>query len=263
MNALLTIIALNFEPGSHWQFIYNGFKIQMIVKDDALMKKIDEGERFGKGDAGRLTCKIVWGYAYNFVSLYKKILIVLLLSATWSCSCGSHKTNMKQETSIETESNHQRKDTASFSEQVQKTEHEDMTETVEEVTTVYDTSQPVDSITGRPPVLSETKKTTKRESNKQSQEDKVMNLNQSSINQSNDSTRIRDKKDETKHEDETTVPRHIGGVIWAIVVLGGVIIVGWLIYKRRNKQYLCPRRYCAYRLIRAPGFGRGFSLSIP
>ena len=51
VDALLTIIALNFEPGSRWQFIYNGFKIQMIVKDDALMKKIDEGERFGKGDA--------------------------------------------------------------------------------------------------------------------------------------------------------------------------------------------------------------------
>lgn len=162
-------------------------------------------------------------------------LIVLLLSATWLCSCGSHKSNMKQETSIETESNHQRKDTASVSEQVQKTEHEDMTETVEEVTTVYDTSQPVDSITGRPPVLSETKKTTKRESNKQSQEDKVMNLNQSSINQSNDSTRIRDKKDETKHKDETTVPRQISGIVWALVALGGVILVGWLIYKRRNK----------------------------
>ena len=37
-DALLTIIALNFEPGSRWQFIYNGFKIQMIVKDDRLMK---------------------------------------------------------------------------------------------------------------------------------------------------------------------------------------------------------------------------------
>nr|DAQ19072.1 MAG TPA: lipoprotein [Caudoviricetes sp.] len=49
-------------------------------------------------------------------------LIVLLLSATWLCSCGSHKSNMKQETSIEAASNHQRKDTASFSEQVQKVE---------------------------------------------------------------------------------------------------------------------------------------------
>lgn len=67
VEAILTIIALNFEPGSRWQFIYNGFKIQMIVKDDALMKKIDEGERFGKGDAIRVKMKIVKRYnpVYN------------------------------------------------------------------------------------------------------------------------------------------------------------------------------------------------------
>ena len=62
VEAILTIIALNFEPGSRWQFIYNGFKIQMIVKDDALMKKMDEGERFGKGDAIRVKMKIVKRY---------------------------------------------------------------------------------------------------------------------------------------------------------------------------------------------------------
>ncbi len=67
VEAVLTIIALNFEPGSRWQFIYNGFKIQMIVKDDALMRKIDEGERFGKGDAVRVKMKIVKRYnpVYN------------------------------------------------------------------------------------------------------------------------------------------------------------------------------------------------------
>lgn len=67
VDAVITIIALNFEPGSRWQFIYNGFKIQMIVKDDALMKKIDEGERFGKGDAIRVKLKIVKKYnpVYN------------------------------------------------------------------------------------------------------------------------------------------------------------------------------------------------------
>lgn len=62
VDAILTIIALNFEAGSRWQFIYNGFKIQMIVKEDALMRKIDEGERFGKGDAIRVKMKIVKRY---------------------------------------------------------------------------------------------------------------------------------------------------------------------------------------------------------
>lgn len=67
VEAQLTIIGLNFEPGSRWQFIYNGFKIQMIVKDDALMKKIDEGERFGKGDSIKVKMKITKRYnpVYN------------------------------------------------------------------------------------------------------------------------------------------------------------------------------------------------------
>ena len=67
VDALLTIIGLNFEPGSRWQFIYEGFKIQMIVKDDALMQKIDEGERFGKGDAIRVKMRIVkkFNHVYN------------------------------------------------------------------------------------------------------------------------------------------------------------------------------------------------------
>lgn len=164
-------------------------------------------------------------------------LSLLLLLVTLLYSCGSHKSAMKQETTIESVSNHQRKDTASFIEQVQKIVHEDVTETIEEVTTVYDTSQPVDSATGRPPVLSETKKTTKRESNKQSQEDKATNLNQSSVHQSDDSTKIADKNEETKQKDETTVPREIGGIVWALVALGVVGIVGFIIYKSKCKSH--------------------------
>ena len=58
----LTIVGLNFEKGSRWQFMYNGFKIARKVKDDALMKKIDEGERFGKGDAIRVKLRRVQRY---------------------------------------------------------------------------------------------------------------------------------------------------------------------------------------------------------
>lgn len=58
----LVIVGLNFERGSRWQFMYNGFKISMIVKDDALMQKIDEGERFGKGDAIKVKLRRVQKY---------------------------------------------------------------------------------------------------------------------------------------------------------------------------------------------------------
>ena len=163
------------------------------------------------------------------------LYIIVLLSAAWFSSCGSHKSNMKQETSINTESNHQRKDTASFSEQVKKAEREDVTETVEEVTTVYDTSLPVESTTGTPPVLSETRKTTRRESGKQSQEDKSTSLNQSTDVNNNQKTAVQDSKEKDKQKDETTVPRQIGGIICALAVLVVVIIVGWMLYISRKK----------------------------
>lgn len=161
------------------------------------------------------------------------ILIVLLASAI--CSCGSHKSNMKQETTVESGSNHQRKDTASFSEKVKKVEHEDVTETIEETTTVYDTGLPVDSATGKRPVLSETKKTTKRESTKQKQEDKSKTLNQSSVEQSRDSTKIADRKSEAKQKEETTVPRQIGWVVWGLVAFVGLVFVWWEVYRCRKK----------------------------
>lgn len=161
-------------------------------------------------------------------------LIIFVTSGIWFCSCGSHRSNLKQETSIESGSNHQRKDTASASQQVKKTEHEDVTETVEEVTTVYDTSQPADSATGKPPVLSETKKTTKRETNKRSQEDKSASLNQSTSLIGQDRTAIKATGEEIKQKEETTVPRQIGWVVWGLVGLGIVAIV-WRVIKSKTK----------------------------
>lgn len=72
VEAVLTIIALNFEPGSRWQFLYNGFKIAVTVKDDALMRKIDEGERFGKGDAIRVRLRIIKRYNQQYKAYENK-----------------------------------------------------------------------------------------------------------------------------------------------------------------------------------------------
>lgn len=62
-DAVLVIAKLSFEKGSVWSFNYKGFRINVPVKDNALMKMIDEGERFGKGDAIRVT--LVINQAYN------------------------------------------------------------------------------------------------------------------------------------------------------------------------------------------------------
>lgn len=165
-------------------------------------------------------------------------LMVALLMCCGSLltSCGSHKSNLKQETSIESGSNHQRKDTASLNQQTKKAETEDVTEETEEVTTVYDTSKPTDPVTGKHPVQSETKKTTKKGTNKKKDESNATTLNQSSAEQSNDSTKIKDRKEEDKKKQETTVPKQIGGIVWGLAALVGLVIVGWLVYLWRNKK---------------------------
>ena len=58
VDATLFITGLKFEKGGKWDFLWNGMKISMIVKDDALMKAIDSGERFGKGDSIRVKMRI-------------------------------------------------------------------------------------------------------------------------------------------------------------------------------------------------------------
>lgn len=65
-DTTLVIVGLNFEPGARWQFMYNGFKISMIVKDDALMQKINEGERFGKGDSIKVKLRRIQRYNKNY-----------------------------------------------------------------------------------------------------------------------------------------------------------------------------------------------------
>lgn len=61
-RAILTIISMSFESGFLWQFMYNGFKIAIRVKDGPLMRIISEGERFGKGDALEVELEIVQKY---------------------------------------------------------------------------------------------------------------------------------------------------------------------------------------------------------
>ena len=79
----LVIVGLNFEPGSRWLFMYNGFKIPIRVKDDALMQQINEGERFGKGDAIRVKLRRIQSFnteirtyenkSYKIIEFYEHI----------------------------------------------------------------------------------------------------------------------------------------------------------------------------------------------
>lgn len=61
-NAMLGITKLSFEKGSRWNFIYKGFKISIPVKDNELMRHIDNGARFAKGDHIRVRLEIQQRY---------------------------------------------------------------------------------------------------------------------------------------------------------------------------------------------------------
>lgn len=61
-TATLVIVGLSFEAGARWSFMYNGFKISFPVKDGQLMKRIEAGERFGKGDAIKVRLRRIQRY---------------------------------------------------------------------------------------------------------------------------------------------------------------------------------------------------------
>ena len=167
------------------------------------------------------------------------ILIVCLFALLLVTSCGSSKSSTRSETLIETGNQTSKKDSTSLVENTKKKEAEDVIEVTEEKTTVYDTDKPIDPNTGKHPVQSETTKTTKKESNKKKGEEKNTALNQSTAEQTNDNTKIRDATEQTKQKDETTVPKQIGNMIWALVVLislVALVVIGWIIYKYRKKS---------------------------
>lgn len=167
-------------------------------------------------------------FSLALLGVYTTIMLVC-------CSCGSSKSLSKQELSIESGSQANRKDTASLNENIKKVESENVTEEIEEFITVYDTSKTADSATGKPPILSETKRMTKRESDKSNQEDKSTSLNQSTALNDQDKIAIKTAGEESKQKQETTVPRQIGWVVWGLVAFIGVGIVGSLVYRWRRK----------------------------
>ena len=61
-DAYMTILSLGFGKGDKWSFMYQGFKIQIVNKDDALLELIDKGLRFGKGDAVHVKLKKIQRY---------------------------------------------------------------------------------------------------------------------------------------------------------------------------------------------------------
>nr|DAT27607.1 MAG TPA: hypothetical protein [Caudoviricetes sp.] len=161
-----------------------------------------------------------------FLALLISVIICILLQ-----SCGSARNTASRQESAQENAAHQRKDTASASAQIHETEADETTEVSNTHTVVYDTSLPVDSTTGRPPIKSETtsstQKTAKMNKEKQTSTQQEASVTQQSVVQKITES---DTKNATVRK-ETAVPKWIAFAIWGIVALAGIGVVFWT-----NKQ---------------------------
>lgn len=149
-------------------------------------------------------------------------------------SCGSHKSATSQETSI------LRKDSTGMAVDFGFTNKQDISNFLHSTMNrkinwkLYDTSKPIDSKTGKHPLLAEGDT---EENNKIEQETNVISADSFSLQSDSSSSswsQENDRQEQEKQKDETTVPKQISGVIWASATLLLLMIAAWIIYKTRK-----------------------------
>ena len=146
-------------------------------------------------------------------------------------SCGSHKSAVMKETFV------QREDSTKQSIDFGFTAIQDISNFFHSTTNRkinYDTSKPIDSKTGKHPLLAEGDT---EENNKIEQETNVVSVDSFSLQSDSASfsrSQENDKQNIIKQKDETTVPKQISGVIWTSCILLLLMIAAWIIYKTRK-----------------------------
>lgn len=164
---------------------------------------------------------------YQMKTKFLYLLTILLMSAI--CSCGSSKKAQKQVEVVKIETNTQSSDSSSVIKEYLITATDSTTEDLEVTITEYDTSMPVDSATNKPPVKKEIKVSKKKNNHKtseQKQEEKHETKSEvAEVVHVQDSVQA----EAVKEKKETTVPKQIGGVVWAVCALIGLIIVRFII----------------------------------
>lgn len=149
-------------------------------------------------------------------------------------SCGSHKSAVMKETFV------QREDSTKQSIDFGFTAIQDISNFFHSTTNrkinwrFYDTSKPIDSKTGKHPLLAEGDT---EENNKIEQETNVISADSFSLQSDSSSSswsQENDRQEQEKQKNETTVPRQISGVIWASCILLLLMIAAWIIYKTRK-----------------------------
>lgn len=163
-------------------------------------------------------------------------IIILLTSAICFTSCGSHRSNMKQELSTDLAAESHKKDSASSDKKVEIIESNEAIESVESYEVNYDTDKPVDPVTGKPPVKSEKWTGT----NKNSEHKRQENIDKKEYSISDESTFARQQEnihlEASKQKDESTILKQIGWTGAGIALLIISCIIAWLVYKRKKKK---------------------------
>jgi len=145
------------------------------------------------------------------------------------CSCGSSKKSQKHSEVVKIETNTQSSDSSSLIKEYLITATDSTTEDLEVTITEYDTSMPADSATKKPPVKKEVKVSKRKNNHKtseQKQEEKQEAKSEvAEVVHVQDSENIEAMKEKT----ETTMPKQIGGVVWAVCTLIGLIILLYIV----------------------------------
>lgn len=149
-------------------------------------------------------------------------------------SCGSHKSSTVQETSI------QRKDSTGKAFDLGFTSMQDISNFLHSTMNrkinwkLYDTSKPVNPDTGKYPLLAEGN----TEENNQIDQNTNISLSDSTAlkldSSSSSWSQENDKQEQEKQKDETTVPKQISNAIWALATLLLLMIIAWIIYKKKG-----------------------------
>ena len=155
----------------------------------------------------------------------KTNVMLIILLALAICSCGSSKKAQKQSEVVNIETNTKSEDSTSLIKECLTTETDSTTEDLEITVTEYDTSMPIDSATNRPPVKKEVK-VSKKKNNYKASEQKQEEKHESK-SEFAEQVEVRDSltTEAVKEKHETTIPKQIGGVVWAVCVLIALIIV--------------------------------------
>lgn len=180
---------------------------------------------------------IMYKIIMRWISRFLPCLVLLLMSAI--CSCGSSKKAQNKVEVAKVEMSIKSADSMSVIKEYLITSIDSTTEDLEVTITEYDTTHPIDSVTKKPPVKKEIKASKKKNSHNATSREQKEKYETKSENardlQAKDSVNAESVKEKT----ETTVPKQIGSVVWAVSALTGLIIIllivfGVIMYKLKK-----------------------------